>query len=1703
MVEQQKQQPKAAKISIYSKIENAYYALADFVDKKLHLPVYKLFIDPIEKHGIPSFPVFLVVLLAIIGGVALLFSGPVGSTGAFQVTVYAAGKPVDGARVAVTGQGIDLEQMTKKGIASFAGLAIGTKVKITIEKEGFQTKNLSVTVSAQGTKAVLSAAEKPLKMVEVKLQVIDGEGNLVENADVAYSAGEQSGDGVTDASGAYTFNAKEGTNVRATASKSGFDETTEYFTAAENAVKQLVLMQSKQAINTNFNDEEGNVIPIPDDGYNSDGTGGVEYSRVVVEVKSADGSDFGKAKVSIHDAKTAAVINSAYASLGKSAEFTSIVVGKKVYAVVDANGFTQNKTETKIVGADKTVLLATLSKQVTIQQQGNKTKDGKTKASGTDGTGKEHNIECDEKTGKCTDNGKDMPNTPGGFQSTDGNGTTINFNATFNVNVKDAKNKTIKGADVVILDEENSPLYSATTDKNGQANFTELSLGKTVIVFVSAGKYLPYWSDPVTVLLGTEENVTMTLADENNSATLAINAISLNNTPVFNATVALTVDGKFLPQVRITDQKGQTTFDDPVLIAGATVSVNATTWDAFEGSNETVLEKGKNSMQVILITPEVNVKFKAVDFLTKKEVNANVNISLKLYGEKDELPVYNCATTPNKPCTTKLKSKIPYTLHASSDGYSGTTDSFFQDDPNQTENTKIIYLFKKSDALAELLQVSDGSGNPATALTVGSEYYAEFRLTSKNETDKTVFFVSLGDKPAATNNLAAIIRLNSEKDTLFGPTTNFKQPVTAGTSATGCSAESQLAERFYKWTQVELPANNESDAEYVFKVPIMVLKNTTGKELNIEYRAYALLNKTSTTSTPENNVLSWPQNDSLTEKNTAKPRCDLNTINKNYTINPLTETQFQCGSGGCIWVQYQQKNAKGGNNFIMNYSWGKSDENKLKIIADTLLLNPPTDCEEQQPVYFNFQLNNYFQYDGSPTPSNLNEQLAATNQQISYSQCGENNYHHYEVNFEVTKEFTELLNVPITYDLASGKANMPSNLIVIEKGSSKPLPSGYVLRYNEEEQDLQLFESTDTNFDYPKDTIQMHVDPIMPADAVYLTLDYSSLPLSCVKQSTLTAVTPENHCFDYKNYDSADNKKILLTYDGIKSDCVLKSNDPNNLNPFEGKIELVAFCTINTRKEFKLEVIPHNEYKAAYFLTGSNVPIADVSAKTATDLTTSTEKSKIVFFVNQRQYGSIGKQKIGVNGKEVELSADLTNQPAILPMLVNEGDTNYYGLDNLATNLGPNDAITLLKSTAFRRRETYPGDAEFPYSVFAAASNKAQQPKIYWLQGTRASTERTEQFSKECDVFGDDRGLFIAKATAVAPVYTQAEYEQAYDDFDNNALQLTTEAVKLTPTNYFQAVQSACPMNTLQPICGPNYLSCGNCIISSVMLDGKTTMNADKYFQNRGSVQINVGRGIGPALSTPPTYDTWTIFPQTCAVYKAATPSSCWRDNTWPTDNDLHYFWEVDAFDPITTNKPTLIKKVIYASCGGSASDCTPSADTTREQINAKEDGTIGGQNPYEVFKILEGKSQLLFNGKSVYYDEEDDSTNDDDCSLAGVSIYPSGQTPPAPQTVLPMPAGTLGGPCNNDGSCNGGPLYCDNNKCKSCGEIFNKPCAANQCTPNECETTGCKKLDQTKYPNAGSILKDGYCYGECWPGYTKTAVQKDGQTEYECHKNE
>jgi hypothetical protein len=132
---------KAGLLRVYFAFENVYYKIMDAL-QAARIPVYKLFIKPVESSGIPSFIVAVIILIAAASAFFLTFSQPTTLT----VLVKEGNSSVSGALALITYDGITVAYAATddEGKASFT-VPAGKSLRIDVEKdEVYATKTTSI-----------------------------------------------------------------------------------------------------------------------------------------------------------------------------------------------------------------------------------------------------------------------------------------------------------------------------------------------------------------------------------------------------------------------------------------------------------------------------------------------------------------------------------------------------------------------------------------------------------------------------------------------------------------------------------------------------------------------------------------------------------------------------------------------------------------------------------------------------------------------------------------------------------------------------------------------------------------------------------------------------------------------------------------------------------------------------------------------------------------------------------------------------------------------------------------------------------------------------------------------------------------------------------------------------------------------------------------------------------------------------------------------------------------------------------------------------------------------------------------------------------------------------------------------------------------------------------------------------------------------
>ncbi|MFH1056930.1 MAG: carboxypeptidase-like regulatory domain-containing protein, partial [Candidatus Micrarchaeota archaeon] len=186
----------------YSSLEDHYYAFCDSLEDA-GVKIYEWFVNPIEDHGIPSFPVFILLLALIVGGAAFLLTGfsfgP--SSVDVEITVLSESKPVNGAQVTLELEdGTEFTELTRSGMVLFKGLPKDASATLRV-KHTSGTYDDTVVLSGEPITVLLrksAAQEKSFKIV-----VASTNGNPVAGARISFSDPDSNSPQqlVTDANG--------------------------------------------------------------------------------------------------------------------------------------------------------------------------------------------------------------------------------------------------------------------------------------------------------------------------------------------------------------------------------------------------------------------------------------------------------------------------------------------------------------------------------------------------------------------------------------------------------------------------------------------------------------------------------------------------------------------------------------------------------------------------------------------------------------------------------------------------------------------------------------------------------------------------------------------------------------------------------------------------------------------------------------------------------------------------------------------------------------------------------------------------------------------------------------------------------------------------------------------------------------------------------------------------------------------------------------------------------------------------------------------------------------------------------------------------------------------------------------------------------------------------------------------------------------
>ncbi|MFH1751088.1 MAG: hypothetical protein ABH863_05390, partial [Candidatus Micrarchaeota archaeon] len=211
-------------MALYKSMEDAYYGFMDFLDQKLHIPVYNSFVNPIEKGGTPSFPVFLILLLLVFGGIAgaFYYFGVQQQQATLKVMVLSGEDAVPGASVRIVSGDLEFSaESDDDGFVAFEKLPKGKTFTIEVTADDYEPGSDEITLEDTRTLEINLAGIPKETIFTVSIE--DDAGAPVTGVKILYSAGSRSGNTVSGANGNSRITVPKDSEVSLEASKEGYD----------------------------------------------------------------------------------------------------------------------------------------------------------------------------------------------------------------------------------------------------------------------------------------------------------------------------------------------------------------------------------------------------------------------------------------------------------------------------------------------------------------------------------------------------------------------------------------------------------------------------------------------------------------------------------------------------------------------------------------------------------------------------------------------------------------------------------------------------------------------------------------------------------------------------------------------------------------------------------------------------------------------------------------------------------------------------------------------------------------------------------------------------------------------------------------------------------------------------------------------------------------------------------------------------------------------------------------------------------------------------------------------------------------------------------------------------------------------------------------------------------------------------------------
>ncbi len=1286
----------------------------------------------IENAGIPSFPVFIILALLIVGGLGfIVFSSFSGVQQGYSVNVLSSSGPVSGAMVTVSYQGKVLTNYTDdSGNAVFSGVPSNALPSVSVNASGFSF------VSKQGL-----SSGSPINLQTVPASVtlsVQSTGSApISNANVLYQVGGGAIQStVTDGNGNAVLTVALNSQVSGTVSASGYQTGNFSFTVSQQSISESVVLN---AITTTTNNQalmmtaqDQNVISSPDtntSAYNIDSNNNfASNASVYVTVSDLNGNPL-NATVDLFLNGSSNSFASILASNG-TAVF-SVGVGSSVYATASLDGYASSSSAADVVSASGLNLAVSL--------------------------------------------------------------TPVNYQNTTNVTVSvfaNSSNGTIPVSGSIYL--WTYPLqnvvYESSSYESGAVINVPVGVGFRVGVF-SAG-YLAQIS-PLEFALNSsplEVNFSMVNATLQNSFTLNVSTVDFYNNPVSGAYVSVYDKGVVFP---LDIQNFQTDFNGNISIPGLPLPINGFSVSAVSSaySGKTLLNanssiNGTVSATVVLLPPITTVSVEAYGF-DGTPLNATFSSYFVDSNNQPQL-IDSCSSQAPSTCSLKVFTGVSLVLQASSNQTPGylpavyssqfnPKDSYFENFTLYPTNSPLLGSFNvfgpcnwndsysscsnDTSLSPSLFNASNGS------LTVGMKYYAVFKINVNTTADHYgVYFLTGNSSGDVLSDNAALMKfpvdmLTYSSSDVFNPA-YFNDSGDTGFNS-GCgSTILNTSLGFYKWvesvSQIPSSASSSSVATYTVQIPFMITASSP-EGLNVFYRVFETSNNSyirdpfdsrlnvsaSAPGVQECNAAVYTQRFHVFQDNNSETLCSDQACLKVYCEVPGVSSQARCYNVNVPAFSYQ------GN--VLNVFYNILDMNPDSFAGTPLSIGSsaisPFDSNYLTLAYANLTpAGSYFNNIVNQTIFN-----STGSGVLNLTNNGNASVQNIVFTYGSKLSFTTSVNL--------SSAPQPVSLL-------PALPSGYIVNYNQSAGNLSL----DFLNGSSSSGIQFYSDPIMPADAVFLVLNQSSVSCGQGMQVHLTNLTDQ--CV---TINSIQNDPVLsglssylkawggsvyvLRYDPTNPQCSAFSINPNVVNNFNSNGLSVGNICNGVYANFSIQANSTKPTSCSQTGSSSNgyCAVTEKQAWSESAMSTSVnpagKTNTVGVLINNRVYSQSGTVPLNntnggaFNNPQISVQQQITLQdqggfftissmnnsiptplinvsgsttipaPAFDPMgyggtsqIPADSSSDFADLVELSNSSFYGSALAVLNNTAFRR--SLPNSfgtpiqlSSFPYSAFASVNN--------------------------------------------------------------------------------------------------------------------------------------------------------------------------------------------------------------------------------------------------------------------------------------------------------------------------------------------------------------------------------------------------------------